>query len=186
MSDFDTSVKIVSTLVSRIPLWAGCLITIADTFTFLFLDKYGLRKLELFFGVLISIMGITFGYEYVVSKPPQDEVVKGLFIPWCQNCDSKVLLQAVGVIGAVLMPHNLYLHSALVKSREVDRKQPEKIKEARMYYLVENGIALVCSFIINIFVVSVFAFGLFEKTNNDIVSLSERNDLILNRFCVFS
>lgn len=117
-------------------------------------------------------MGLTFGYEYIVSKPPQDEVIKGLFIPWCSGCDSNVLLQAVGVIGAVLMPHNLYLHSALVKSREVDRKNPEKIKEARMYYFVENGIALVCSFIINIFVVTVFAYGLFEKTNNDIVSQS--------------
>ncbi|KAJ3628160.1 hypothetical protein MTP99_015485 [Tenebrio molitor] len=174
-----TSIAIYLLSNNVIPLWAGCLITIADTFTFLFLDKYGLRKLELFFGVLISIMGITFGYEYVVSKPPQDEVVKGLFIPWCQNCDSKVLLQAVGVIGAVLMPHNLYLHSALVKSREVDRKQPEKIKEARMYYLVENGIALVCSFIINIFVVSVFAFGLFEKTNNDILNECPKSESLV-------
>lgn len=47
----------------RLPLWGGVLITIIDTFTFLFLDKYGLRKLELFFGLLITIMGVTFGYE---------------------------------------------------------------------------------------------------------------------------
>ena len=47
----------------RIPLWAGVLITIVDTFTFLLLDKYGLRKLEAFFGLLITIMAITFGYE---------------------------------------------------------------------------------------------------------------------------
>lgn len=46
-----------------IPLWAGVLITILDTFTFLFLDKYGLRKLEFFFGLLITIMAVTFGYE---------------------------------------------------------------------------------------------------------------------------
>ena len=55
----------------RIPLYAGVLITVADTFTFLFLDKYGLRKLELFFGLLIATMTITFGYEYVVAKPDQ-------------------------------------------------------------------------------------------------------------------
>ncbi|KAJ3665423.1 hypothetical protein Zmor_000919 [Zophobas morio] len=174
-----TSIAIYLLSNKLIPLWAGCLITIADTFTFLFLDRYGLRKLELFFGVLISIMGITFGYEYVVSKPPQEEVVKGLFIPWCDGCDSNVLLQAVGVIGAVLMPHNLYLHSALVKSREVDRKLPEKIKEARMYYFIENGIALVCSFVINIFVVSVFAFGLFNKTNNDILNGCPKNESLV-------
>lgn len=154
----------------RIPLWAGCLITIIDTFTFLFLDKYGLRKLELFFALLIGTMGVTFGYEYVVSSPPQDQVVKGVFFPWCENCNSDVFLQAVGVIGAVLMPHNLYLHSALVKSREIDRQQPKKVKEARMYFYIENALALICSLFINIFVVSVFAFGLFEKTNNDVVS----------------
>merc|ERR1719376_753102 len=52
-----------------IPLWAGTLITIADTFTFLFLDKYGLRKLELFFGLLIGTMAFSFGYNYFVDVP---------------------------------------------------------------------------------------------------------------------
>lgn len=50
-------------LYFRIPIWGGVLITVVDTFTFLFLDKYGLRKLELFFGLLISVMAVTFGYE---------------------------------------------------------------------------------------------------------------------------
>ncbi|EEZ98001.1 protein Malvolio [Tribolium castaneum] len=174
-----TSIAIYLLSNKLIPLWAGCLITIADTFTFLFLDRYGLRKLELFFGILITIMGLTFGYEYVVSVPPQDAIMKGLFIPWCEGCDANVLLQAVGVIGAVLMPHNLYLHSALVKSREVDRSRPEKIKEARMYYMLENAIALVCSFIINIFVVTVFAYGLFEKTNNEILNNCPKNESLV-------
>lgn len=120
------------------PLWVGTLITIIDTFTFLFLDKYGLRKLELFFGFLITVMSVTFGYEvhtlqsfsfirfvlmqlyylvfqYVVSAPEQGQVFKGMFLPWCSGCGSNELLQAVGIVGAVIMPHNLYLHSALVK-----------------------------------------------------------------------
>jgi len=50
-------------LYFRIPIWGGVLITVIDTFTFLFLDKYGLRKLELFFGLLITVMAVTFGYE---------------------------------------------------------------------------------------------------------------------------
>ena len=98
-----------------IPLWAGTLITIIDTFSFLMLDKYGLRKLELLFGFLISVMAVTFGYEYIVSAPNQLDVMEGMFIPWCEGCGSKELLQAVGIVGAVIMPHNLYLHSALVK-----------------------------------------------------------------------
>ncbi|XP_014203537.1 protein Malvolio [Copidosoma floridanum] len=159
----------------RLPLWAGVLVTAIDTFTFLFLDKYGLRKLELFFGFLISVMAVTFGYEYFVSAPPQLEVIKGMFTPWCANCDSTVLIQAVGVIGAVIMPHNLYLHSALVKSRDIDRGKPNKIKEANRYYFIEAAIALFISFIINVFVVSVFAHGLYGKTNNDVHQLCVDN-----------
>ncbi|XP_050293730.1 protein Malvolio-like [Anthonomus grandis grandis] len=157
-----------------IPLYGGCLITIVDTFTFLFLDKYGLRKLEMFFALLIAVMGISFGYEYVISDPNPADVTKGLFIPWCQNCDTAVLLQAVGVVGAVIMPHNLYLHSALVKSRNIDRKNPDKIKEATLYYSIESAIALLCSLVINIFVVSVFAYGMFERTNQDLLNTCEK------------
>ena len=61
-------------------------------------------------------MAVTFGYEYVVVAPNQASVVEGLVVPWCENCGNKELLQAVGVIGAVIMPHNLYLHSALGKT----------------------------------------------------------------------
>lgn len=83
----------------RIPLWLGVLITIVDTFTFLFIDKYGLRKLELLFGILITTMGVTFGFEYLTSKPDQIAVLEGMFIPWCVGCDSRALLQAVGIVG---------------------------------------------------------------------------------------
>lgn len=83
----------------RIPIYGGVLITIIDTFTFLMFDKYGLRKLESFFGLLITVMGVTFGYEYVTSKPNALGVVEGMFIPWCSGCDKRALLQAVGIIG---------------------------------------------------------------------------------------
>ncbi|XP_013375329.1 PREDICTED: natural resistance-associated macrophage protein 1 isoform X4 [Chinchilla lanigera] len=101
--------------VGRIPLWGGVLITIVDTFFFLFLDNYGLRKLEAFFGFLITIMALTFGYEYVVARPAQGALLRGLFLPSCRGCGQPELLQAVGIVGAIIMPHNIYLHSALVK-----------------------------------------------------------------------
>ena len=53
--------------------------------------------------------------QYVMVAPDQAEVVKGLFIPYCKDCGPKQILQAVGIIGAIIMPHNIYLHSALVK-----------------------------------------------------------------------
>ncbi|XP_053969809.1 protein Malvolio isoform X2 [Anastrepha ludens] len=154
-----------------VPLWGGVLITIVDTFTFLFLDKYGLRKLEFLFGFLITVMAVTFGYEYIVSAPSQAEVMKGMFVPWCSGCGANVLLQAVGIVGAVIMPHNLYLHSALVKSRDIDRRQPKKVSEANFYFFIEAAVALFVSFIINLFVVAVFAHGMFGKTNQDVLDV---------------
>jgi len=154
-----------------IPLWGGVLITVADTFTFLGLDKYGLRKLELFFAFLITVMALSFGYEYVVAAPDQGQVITGLLLPECRGCGQKELLQAVGVIGAIIMPHNLYLHSALVKSRDIDRTKKSEVKEANMYFFIEAAVALFVSFLINIFVVSVFAEGLYDKTNAEIHSL---------------
>uniref|UniRef100_A0A7N8YH07 Natural resistance-associated macrophage protein 2-like n=1 Tax=Mastacembelus armatus TaxID=205130 RepID=A0A7N8YH07_9TELE len=157
--------------VGRIPLWGGVLITITDTFVFLFLDKYGLRKLEAFFGFLITVMAVSFGYEYVLVNPNQGGVLKGMFVPYCAGCGSQQLEQAVGIVGAVIMPHNIYLHSALVKSREVDRKNKKDVKEANKYFFIESAIALFISFLINVFVVAVFAQAFYNKTNMDVVSI---------------
>ncbi|KAM3621155.1 uncharacterized protein V6R79_006997 [Siganus canaliculatus] len=154
--------------VGRIPLWAGVLITITDTFVFLFLDKYGLRKLEAFFGFLITVMAISFGYEYVVVSPDQGELLKGMFLPYCAGCGPLQLEQAVGIVGAVIMPHNIYLHSALVKSREIDRRNKKEVKEANKYFFIESTIALFVSFLINVFVVAVFAEAFYGKTNMDL------------------
>lgn len=149
----------------RIRIWAGVLITILDTFTFLFIDKYGLRKLEAFFGFLITTMAITFGYEFFTVGPQTKSLISGLIIPYCNNCNAKALTQAVGIIGAIIMPHNLYLHSALVKSRKVDRTKELEVREANFYVAIESTIALGVSLFINIMVTSVFAIGLYNKTN---------------------
>ncbi|TPP56242.1 Natural resistance-associated macrophage protein 2 [Fasciola gigantica] len=173
-----TAIAINLLSAGYVPLWAGALITITDTFTFLFLDKYGLRKLELFFGILITTMAITFGYEYTVVKPPQLEVLRGLFVPSCHNCGWPELEQAVGIVGAIVMPHNFYLHSALVNSREIDRTRPSKIREANMYFFIESAIALLVSLIINIFVVSVFGAGFYGKNTTQVfANCSARGDI---------
>ena len=149
----------------RIPLYAGVLITITDTFIFLFLDKF-VRKLELFFGFLITVMAITFGIEFVIAlnDPSSNpwEILKGMFVPSVPG-DSDVVEQAVGIIGAVIMPHNVYLHSALVKSRKVDRSKNINKRDANLYFTIESAIALSVSFIINVFVVSVFAEAFYTR-----------------------
>ncbi|XP_053517686.1 natural resistance-associated macrophage protein 2 isoform X2 [Artibeus jamaicensis] len=171
--------------VGRVPLWGGVLITIADTFVFLFLDKYGLRKLEAFFGFLITVMAFTFGYEYITVRPNQSDVLKGMFVPSCSGCGTPQVQQAVGIVGAVIMPHNMYLHSALVKSRQVNRAKKEEVREANKYFFIESCIALFVSFIINVFVVSVFAEAFYWKTNQQVIeacrnSSSPHTDLFPN------
>ena len=68
------------------------------------------------------------------------------------------------------MPHNLYLHSALVKSRQIDRSKKEEVKDANRYFAIESAIALGVSLLINISVTSVFAHGLYNRTNADMVN----------------
>eukprot|EP01103_Thecamoeba_quadrilineata_P014550 TRINITY_DN4363_c0_g1_i1.p1 TRINITY_DN4363_c0_g1~~TRINITY_DN4363_c0_g1_i1.p1 ORF type:complete len:349 (-),score=45.22 TRINITY_DN4363_c0_g1_i1:247-1293(-) len=136
----------------HIPLWAGVLITVADTLTFLLLEKRGIRKLEFFFGSLICVMSITFGIEYILSRPDQLEIVKGVAIP---SIPTDGWLQAVGIIGAVIMPHNIYLHSALVQVSVI-------------YSVIESTVALLISFTINLFVVAIFAQTFFGSAHESL------------------
>ncbi|KAK2102173.1 hypothetical protein P7K49_019840 [Saguinus oedipus] len=114
-------------------------------------------------------MALTFGYE--AMKPSQSQVLKGMFVPSCSGCRTPQIEQAVGIVGAVIMPHNMYLHSALVKSRQINRSNKQEIREANKYFFIESCIALFVSFIINVFVVSVFAEAFFGKTNEQVVEV---------------
>ncbi|KAM6332787.1 LOW QUALITY PROTEIN: natural resistance-associated macrophage protein 1 [Podargus strigoides] len=161
----------------RIPLWGGVLITIVDTLFFLFLDKYGLRKLEAFFGLLITIMALTFGYELTVLlptgphcavvRPGQVEVLKGIFLPYCPGCGREELLQAVGIIGAIIMPHNIFLHFSLVKTWATDQSKKEVVQEANVYFLTKSCLALFVSFLINLFTMAVFGEAFYHQRNED-------------------
>ncbi|CAA9998156.1 unnamed protein product [Nesidiocoris tenuis] len=178
-----TAIAIYLLTDKRIPLWGGVLFTIIDTFTFLLLDKYGLRKLELLFGFLITVMAVTFGYEFFLVQPSYLEIGKGMAIPWCKDCTKDMQLQAIGIIGAVIMPHNLYLHSGLVKSREVDRSKRPKVSEANFYFFIESAVALFVSFVINVFVVAVFAHGLYGKTS---IQVTNSTELVYNDIDIYS
>ncbi len=79
--------------------------------------------------------------------PWQVEMLKGLAIPWCIDCNRDALMQAVAAVGAVIMPHNLYLHSALVKTRKIDRGDPAAVKQANKYFFIEviEGLTKSCN-----------------------------------------
>ncbi|CAJ1973442.1 unnamed protein product [Sphenostylis stenocarpa] len=140
------------------PLWAGVLITASDCFVFLFLENYGVRKLEAAFAVLISVMGLSFAWMFADARPNRQELLIGILVP---KLSSNTIRQAVAVVGCVIMPHNVFLHSALVQSRKVDPKKKGRVQEALNYYSIESSAALSVSFIINLFVTTVFAKGFY-------------------------
>lgn len=119
-------------------------------------------------------MAVTFGYQYYISKPDEMQVLAGLVVPGCRDCNSDSLLKAIGIIGAIIMPHNLYLHSALVKSRKIDRNKKAEVKDANRYVFIEAALALGTSLLINIAVTAVFAHGLYGMSNKNI------HDMCLN------
>ncbi|PKA53657.1 Metal transporter Nramp2 [Apostasia shenzhenica] len=137
-----------------IPLWGGVLITALDCFIFLFLENYGVRKLEAFFAILIATMAVSFAIMFGETKPSGKDVLIGVLVP---KLSSNTIKQAVGVVGCLIMPHNVFLHSALVQSRKIDINRRSKVREAMKYYSIESALALGISFVINVFVTTVFA-----------------------------
>ncbi|XVF36370.1 hypothetical protein REPUB_Repub19eG0052900 [Reevesia pubescens] len=148
-----------------LPVWAGVLITASDCFIFLFLENYGVRKLEAVFAVLIATMALSFAWMFGDTKPSGKELLLGILVP---RLGSKTIRQAVGVVGCVIMPHNVFLHSALVQSRKIDPKKRGQVQEALNYYSIESSVALLVSFMINLFVTTIFAKGFYgtKQANN--------------------
>lgn len=99
-----------------LPLWAGVLITGVDTLLFLAINLFGIRMLELLIGVLVGVISICFVVEMFMAGPPALEVLSG-FIPKLDFAQTDQVYTAVSLLGAVVMPHNLFLHSALVRVR---------------------------------------------------------------------
>ncbi len=132
-------------LLFHIPLLVGVSITVADTLLILVLQKHGIRKMEAFILALIATIGLAFIAELFFSKPDSAELLKG-FIPSIPNNDG--LYIAIGIIGATVMPHNLYLHSSLVQTRKID-KTPKGIKEAIKFNFIDTGIALNMALFVN-------------------------------------
>ncbi|RWS12010.1 Protein Malvolio-like protein [Dinothrombium tinctorium] len=154
-----------------LPIPVEIALGIVDTLIFLLLSNSGLRKLELFFGVLITVMIETYGYNYVRINPDMVKMTEGLVFPWCDNCKNSALERAVKMIGATILPHNLYFHSAIVTSRKIDRSKSEQIKDANHYEFIQSVIFFIVVFIINVGLTSVFAAELHGKTNWNIHNL---------------
>jgi manganese transport protein len=146
-------------LLFGLPLIWGVSLTITDTVLMLFLMNRGMRKLEVFIMAMIFIVGMSFLIEMFIVSPDVVGVAKG-FIPG--NLSGSALYIAIGIIGATVMPHNLYLHSSLVQTRQITRTN-EGIKTAIRFNLFDTVIALNLAFFVNAAILILAASAFFRN-----------------------
>eukprot|EP00271_Cylindrocystis_brebissonii_P011870 TRINITY_DN29857_c0_g1_i1.p1 TRINITY_DN29857_c0_g1~~TRINITY_DN29857_c0_g1_i1.p1 ORF type:complete len:520 (-),score=61.71 TRINITY_DN29857_c0_g1_i1:132-1691(-) len=133
-------------------MWVGVLFTGFSTLLFLALQQYGVRKLEFVISALVLIIAFCFCVEVGYAGPRAGEVLEALFVP--RLAGSGAIGIAISLLGAVVMPHNLFLHSALVLSRK-SRRTDKAIRDGCFYNFVEMSVALAIAFIINMSVMTV-------------------------------
>lgn len=161
-------------LLSGLPLIWGVLITVLDTFVFLLLQRLGMRKMEAFIITLIAIIGVSFLIEILLAKPDLGQVVKG-FVPHIPN--DTALYIAIGIIGATVMPHNLYLHSALVQTRKIKRDD-KGIKRALKMNFIDSAIALNLAFFVNAAILVLAGKVFFESGRTDVGEIKTAHELL--------
>lgn len=161
-------------LLTGLPLLWGTIITVLDTFLFLVLQRYGIRKMEAFIICLILIIGGSFLVEILLAKPAMHEVVNG-FLP--RSLNKEALYIAVGIIGATVMPHNLYLHSALVQTRKIANDEAG-LKRALKYNLIDSTIALNAAFFVNAAILILAASVFFTSGNTGVAKIEDAHRLL--------
>ena len=153
-------------LLFNIPLIIGALITVLDVFLLLFIMKFGFRKIEAIVGTLIFTVLIIFLFEVFISSPKVINILNG-FIPHKDIVTNhSVLYIALGIIGATIMPHNLYLHSSIVQSRKYDRTNENDKAQAIKYATIDSNIQLSIAFIVNCLLL-ILGAALFYGVNAD-------------------
>jgi manganese transport protein len=160
-------------LLFGLPLVAGVLVTALDTLLVLWLSRYGIRLIEGIILVLIGTVAGCFLVELFFGKPVLHEVFSGL-IPRINN---QTLFVAVVILGATVMPHNLYLHSALVQTRRIGRTTSER-REACRFNLIDSFIALNGAMLVNAAIL-VLAAAVFFK-HHIIVTEIEQAQVMLS------
>lgn len=158
------------------PLYIGVLITTFAAFGFLFLERFGIRWLEAFFGVLIAILSISMSRIFVEVGPDNAAVIEGLVVP---TLPPNAVMQVVGMVGCIIMPHNLYLHSALVQSREIETGGEE---QAMSLFTIESSLALFTTLLINLSVIAIFAKGFYGSEDSDQLGLANAGVYLGNSF----
>lgn len=159
-------------LLFGIPLTWGIVITVIDVFLILFLQAKGFRIIESIVAGLIFIILGCFAYEIILSKPDFFPILKGLVPQKEVVTNPSMLYIAIGILGATVMPHNLYLHSSIVQTRNYDRTIEGK-KEAIKFATIDSSLSLFLAFFINAAILIVAAATFHTSGNKDVADIHD-------------
>lgn len=166
-------------LLFGLPLIAGVCITALDVLILLFTQSRNFRILEGIVAALVLLIAVAFGVQIGLSKPE----IKALFTGFLPSAgiftNQNELLIAIGIIGATVMPHNLFLHSSLVLTRKIDRDNVESVKEAMTYFVFDGTFCLLCALFVNAAILIVAAATFHVNGFEDIASLEDAHSLLI-------
>lgn len=164
-------------LLFGIPLIGGALLAALDAFLLLLLMNRGFRFLEAFVMALLAVIAVCFAVQIVAAAPPVAEVLRG-FMPKSEIfTNSEMLYIAIGIIGATVMPHNLYLHSSIVQTRAYERND-EGRREAIKWATTDSTIALMLALFINAAILVVAAATFHKSGHSDVAEIGQAFELL--------
>ncbi|OFI47860.1 divalent metal cation transporter [Floricoccus penangensis] len=166
-------------LLFGIPIVYGVILTVFDVFLLLFLMKLGFRKIEAIVITLITVILIVFIYEVALANPSFAAIMHG-FVPQKQVLHKGELTMALGIVGATVMPHNLYLHSAIAQSRKYDRNDEEKVAKAVRFTTWDSNIQLTVAFVINCLLL-ILGAAMFFGTKEDLGTFTALYDALQDK-----
>ena len=164
-------------LLFGIPLEIGVIITALDVFLILWLQNKGFRWLEAFIITLLGVIAVCFGLQIALADPDWGGVIRG-FAPTVEILrNPEMLYLALGILGATVMPHNLYLHSAIVQTRDYGDSLPEK-RQALKFATLDSTIALMFALFINASILILAAASFNATGRTEVVELGDAYQLI--------
>jgi manganese transport protein len=159
-------------LLFHIPLGIGVIITAADVFLILALQAFGFRWIEAFVVAMLGVIAACFAVQIVLADPDWGAVLRGLAPRRDLVANPDMLYLALGILGATVMPHNLYLHSGLVQTRGYG-DTPEEKREAISLATIDSSIALCFAFVINASILILAAATFNRAGKTDIAELDQ-------------
>jgi manganese transport protein len=161
-------------LLFGLPLIYGVVLTALDTLLLLLLSHLGIRKLESVVAALVGTIGVAFLIEILLGQPDWGGIVRG-FMPSLP--DATALYISIGILGATVMPHNLYLHSSLVQTRKIGRKHKE-IKKAILWNNIDTGVSLNLAFLINAAILVMAATVFYRNGYFEVAEIQDAHRLL--------